>query len=197
MTYLTHPISRWIRLGLLAMSLCVTLAFADDHDRVNELLRDGKLPEALASADKYLASNPRDARMRFLKALIQQEAGRHSEAIASYTRLVEDYPELPEPYNNLAVLYLAQGQSEKAREALELAKRNSRTYAITYEKLGDVYAHLASQSFSYLLQLDNGDTLLAPKPVLIRQLIAGPLQPATAASARPIRRPAPAASRAK
>jgi tetratricopeptide (TPR) repeat protein len=38
-----------------------------------------------------------------------------------FTKLTDDYPELPEPYNNLAVLYAAAGQYDKARAALEMA----------------------------------------------------------------------------
>ena len=38
-----------------------------------------------------------------------------------FEQLTEDFPELPEPYNNLAVLYAADGQLDRARAALELA----------------------------------------------------------------------------
>jgi tetratricopeptide (TPR) repeat protein len=172
----THGIARCIRLGLLAATLAATVAVADDYAPVNELLRDGRLPQAQARAEKYLARNPRDARMSFLKGLIQQEAGKTRDAIATYQRLIEDHPGLPEPYNNLAVLYMQQGRSEQARAALEMAKRTSRTQALNYENLGHVYAHLASQSYAHVLQLDSGNTALAPAPVLIRQLITSPPQ---------------------
>ncbi len=57
-----------------------------------------------------------------------------------FTKLSEDYPELPEPYNNLAVLYAQQKQYDKARTALEMAIRTHPSYAIAYENLGDIYA---------------------------------------------------------
>ena len=160
-----------IRLIAVIASLCSLPAFADDYDPVNQLLRDGQLQQAMVKADAYLAQNPRDPQMRFLKALIQQDGGQRDAAIASYVALTQDYPELPEPYNNVAVLYAARGDFEKARDALEMATRNSRSYATAHENLGDVYARLAEKSYRQALQIDAGNTTLAPKLTLIRQLI--------------------------
>ena len=114
--------------------------------------------EALAKADQYLAGKPRDPQMRFLKGVVLTESGRTGDAIATFTKLTEDYPELPEPYNNLAVLYAGQSQFDKARAALEMAIRTNPSYATAHENLGDVYAKLASQAYSKALQLDAGNT---------------------------------------
>ena len=127
---------------------CRRRAFADDYADVNRLLRSGKLAEGLAKADQYLAAKPRDPQMRFLKGVIQTEAGRKAEAIETFTALTQDYPELPEPYNNLAVLYAGQSEFDKARAALELAIRTNPTYATAHENLGDMYAQLASQAYA-------------------------------------------------
>lgn len=167
-------ISQCIRLIALAASFFCASVFADDYEPVNQLLRGGQLQQAMARADAYLAKNPRDPQMRFLKALIQQDGGQRDAAIASYVALTQDYPELPEPYNNVAVLYASRGDFEKARDALEMATRNSRSYATAHENLGDVYARLAEQSYRQALQLDAGNTALAPKLTLIRQLINSP-----------------------
>lgn len=170
----TCSIGHFSHVVLLVLSLFAPCAFADEYATVNGLLRDGRLSEALASADQYLVKNPRDPQMRFLRGLIQQDAGDRDAAIASYTSLIQDYPELPEPYNNVAVLYAGQGQFTKARDALEMATRNSRSYAIAHENLGDVYARLANEAYSQAVQLDAGNTALAPKLALIRQLINTP-----------------------
>lgn len=156
------------------LALASSQARADDYAPVNQLLRDGQLSEAMTKANQYLATNPRDPQMRFLKGLIQQDGGQREAAIATYEALVQDYPELPEPYNNVAVLYVSQGRFEKAREALEMATRNSRSYAIAHENLGDVYARLASEAYGQAVQLDAGNTTAAPKLALIRQLINSP-----------------------
>jgi tetratricopeptide (TPR) repeat protein len=66
--------------------------------------------------------------------LILTEQGNSKEAIEIFTKLTQDYPELPEPYNNLAVIYASQGQYDKARAALEQSIRTHPSYATAYEK---------------------------------------------------------------
>ena len=150
----------------------MALAHADDYGDVNQLLRSGKVAEALNKADTYLAAKPRDPQMRFLKGVIQGETGKTGEAIETLFKITEDYPELAEPYNNLAALYAGQSQFDKARAALEMAIRINPNYAIAHENLGDVHARLAGQSYSRALQLDAGNTALPPKLALINQLLA-------------------------
>jgi tetratricopeptide (TPR) repeat protein len=126
-------------------------------DALRATLRRGLLPLALCAllaAMSACADEPRDPQARFLKAVILTEQGSSREAIDIFTRLTQDFPELPEPYNNLAVIYAAQGQYEKARAALEQSIRTQPGYATAYENLGDVYAKLASQAYDKALQLD-------------------------------------------
>ena len=156
----------------MVMVLSATAVYADEYADVNILLRAGKLAEALTKADQYLAGKPRDPQMRFIKGVIQTEAGKPADAIATFTQITQDYPELPEPYNNLAVLYAGQSQFDKARAALEMAIRTNPSYATAHENLGDVYAKLASQAYSKALQLDGGNTGVQPKLALIRTLFA-------------------------
>ena len=162
-------------LVVLAAALCLPLAArADDYADANQLMRSGKLTEALAKADQYLTAKPRDPQMAFLKGVVLGEAGRAADAITTFTKLTEDYPELPEPYNNLAVLYAGRGEFDKARAALEAAVRADPGYTIAYENLGDVYARLASQAWARSLQLDARNTSVPAKLALVRQLFAKP-----------------------
>ncbi|HSS28199.1 MAG TPA: tetratricopeptide repeat protein [Usitatibacter sp.] len=94
---------------------------ADDLKDAQKLYQAGKLQPALDKVDVYLKGNPRDPQGRFLKGLVLTEQKRVNDAIAVFTGLTEDFPELPEPYNNLAVLYASQGNYDKAKSALELA----------------------------------------------------------------------------
>jgi ketosteroid isomerase-like protein len=190
MTHASHALPKTLRLLALAAALMGSTAWADDYGDVNQLLRAGKHSEALAKADQYLAAKPRDPQMRFLKGVIQTEAGKPADAISTFNKLTEDYPELPEPYNNLAVLYAGQSQFDKARAALEMAIRTNPSYATAHENLGDVYAKLASQAYSKALQLDAGNTGVQPKLALIRELFA-PSGKTVQAQARPLA-PAPA-----
>jgi tetratricopeptide (TPR) repeat protein len=164
---------------------------ADDAADVNQLLRAGRHAEALARADQALAGKPRDPQMRFLKGVVQTEAGRTADAIATFTQLTQEFPELPEPYNNLAVLYAGEAQFDKARAALEMAIRVNPAYAIAHENLGDVYARLASQAYGRALQLDAVNTAVPPKLALLRELFTTSGAGRTGAGA-PASAPAPA-----
>lgn len=167
-------------------------AIADNLPEVQRLIKQAQYPQALEKVDAYLGSRPKDAQGRFLKGLIFTEMNRPADAIAVFTKLTEDYPELPEPYNNLAVLYAQQKQYDKARTALEMAIRTHPSYAIAYENLGDVYAKLASQAYDKALQLDNSNAIAQNKLALIRDLITtnrGNVKPV--ASSPPAPAPAP------
>lgn len=180
--------TRPLRLLTLAAALLgLSPAWADDYADVAQLLRAGKTSEALSKADQFLSSKPRDPQMRFLRGVILSETGKTSEAITSFARLTEDYPELPEPYNNLAVLYAGQNQFDKARAALESAIRTNPSYATAHENLGDIYARLASQAYNRALQLDTSNATVPPKLGLIRELFSP-----TRATQRPVVAAAPA-----
>ena len=188
-----------MRVLVLAATVSVTAAYADEYADVNVLIRAGKLTEALTKAEQYLAGKPRDPQMRFIKGVIQTEAAKPTDAIITFTQITQDYPELPEPYNNLAVLYAGQSQYDKARAALEMAIRTNPSYATAHENLGDVYAKLASQAYSKALQLDGANTGVQPKLALIRTLFAPDARgqkPAATAPAAPVaatKAPTPAA----
>jgi Flp pilus assembly protein TadD/ketosteroid isomerase-like protein len=147
-------------------------ALADEYAEVNSLLSAGRTSEALSKTDQLLASRPRDPQLRFLRGVILAESGRSAEAVNVFVKLTEDYPELPEPYNNLAVLYANQNQFDKSRVTLEMAIRTNPSYATAHENLGDIYARLASQAYSRALQLDSGNAAIQPKLALIRELFS-------------------------
>lgn len=167
----------------MALAALPALAQGDEAAEVNRLLRAGQYSEALNKADQALAAKPKDPQLRFLKGVIQTESGKTSDAMVTFTKLTEDFPELPEPYNNLAVLYANLSQFDKARAALEMAIRTNPSYATAHENLGDVYAKLASQAYSKALQLDAGNTAVPPKLNLIRNLFNGPAGGSRPASA--------------
>ena len=131
-----------------------TSASTDELAEARRLMKQGQSAAALEHIDAYLASKPKDPQGPFLKGLILLEMGNRNEALVVFTKLNEDYPELPEPYNNLAVLYAQQKQYEKARVTLEMAIRADPSYALARENLGDVYSRLASQAYDQALQLD-------------------------------------------
>ncbi len=159
----------WLGAVVLAFLLPFS-AHADDYTDVSDLVGARQYEQALTKADRYLSNKPRDPQMRFLRGVILSESGRSEEAITVFTKITEDFPELPEPYNNLAVLHADRNQLDKARAALEMALRVNPSYATAYENLGDIYARLASQAYSKSLQLDPSKTTLRPKLALIQSL---------------------------
>lgn len=178
-----HPLhlSRWAVACALAFG--VSLSVADDLSDIQHLIKSGQAAEAIKRIDPLLAAKPKDAQLRFLKGVSLAEQNKSAEAIPVFVKLTEDFPELPEPYNNLAVLYAGQGQYDKARTALEMSIRTNPSYATAYENLGDVYAKLASQAYAKALQVDSANPAVAPKLALLRDLF-GP-RPATPATAAP------------
>ena len=155
----------------LSLALIAVPALADDAADASKFLRAGQYNEAMQKVDAVLAQKPKDAQMRFLKGLILTEQNKTTEAISVFSKLTDDHPELPEPYNNLAVLYASTGQYDKARAALEMAIRTNPTYGTAHENLGDVYAKLASQAYDKALQLDSGNAGAKLKLTMVRNLI--------------------------
>lgn len=191
-----------VALGIAVVASNPQMGFADEANEVSRLIQQSNFDQALARADAFLASRPKDPQMRFLKGLILTEKGQLNDAIVVFTKLTEDFPELPEPYNNLAVLYAGRGEYEKARESLEMAIRTHPSYATAYENLGDVYAKLASQSYDKALQLDGRNTTAKTKLSLVRDLIGGKTTAVAAApapavvAAAPAKAPTPAPTQA-
>ena len=150
---------------LLGATLALTSAWAvaDEYTEVQKLQQGGQTAAALARADKYIVANPRDPQMRFIKSGLLSTDGKKAEAEELLTTLTRDYPELPEPWNNLAVLYASQGQLDKAEQALASALRINPAYATALENLGDVRVRQAAEAYRRARQLDARNARLAPK----------------------------------
>ena len=154
--------------GLL---LPATAALADEYAEVQRLQRSGQTTEALARADKYIAANPRDPQMRFVKAGVLSAANKTAEAEELLVQLTRDYPELPEPWNNLAVLHASRGQLDKAQEALQAALRSNPAYATALENLGDVRLRRAQQAYARSREAGNKAARVEHKMQTLRELL--------------------------
>ena len=172
------------RIPLLALGAALLLVSqmqagfaANSYEDASKLFKQGNYAGALEKVETVITANPRDARARFLKGLILTEQSKPADAIKVFTSLTDDYPELPEPYNNLAVLYASQGQYDKARKSLEMAIRTHPSYAIAHENLGDVYAKMASEAYDKALQLDRSNAAAQTKLAMIKDLFSGSVVP--------------------
>src|SRR5438309_5031742 len=187
---------------LFALAISALSVRADELQDIDRLLKQSQHAQALERVNQYLSQRPKDAKGRFIKGLILVEQNKVAEAIEVFSALSRDYPEVPEPYNNLAVLYAAQGQYEKARQQLEMSIRTHPSYATAYENLGDVYTKLASQAYDKALQFDSSKSAAKNKLSLIRDLMSSNRAPrassaSSGTSPEPVQPPAARATPAK
>jgi Flp pilus assembly protein TadD len=155
------------------------------------MIREGQYATALAKIDDVLSSDAKNPQARFLKGVVQSDQNETDEAIATFQGLTEDYPELPEPYNNLAVIWAQRGEYEKARTALETALLSRPDYGIAHENLGDIYARLAGLEYDRAIALDKGNKSAEAKLRLVRELYA--VAPSSTAPKAPVPVPKPPA----
>lgn len=130
--------------------------------------RRGDAQGALQRLEQALVAEPGQAPLRFLQAVLTADRGRSTEAGVLFERMIEDFPDLPEPYNNLAVLRAGAGQLDSARHLLETALRLDPGYRAAQENLGDLYLRLAVRAYGVAAQ--PASPSLGVEPALQRKL---------------------------
>jgi tetratricopeptide (TPR) repeat protein len=179
-TAVTTPFS----LGSICLAAALLMssgpAWSDEVSEVQAILASGKSAEGLKKVDQLLLAKPNDPRLRLQRGIALSMLNRPAEAIGVFQKLIESHPELPGPYNNLAVLYGNQGDYEKARQALELAIRTNPTYATAFQNLGDVYARLAGQAYKKALALDKSDGSVPLKLAVVQNVFEASVDPRAA-----------------
>jgi Flp pilus assembly protein TadD len=140
---------------------------------IDRLARELRLDEALRRLDALLERSPRNVQARFLRAVLLGEAARSDEAAAAFEAMTQEFPELPEPYNNLAVIHAAAGRYEVARALLLRAIDVAPNYVTARENLGDLYLAMAADVYARALALDPGNAALERKLKLAREAAAG------------------------
>lgn len=141
------------------------------YDGAIEAYRAGKQDEALALTEKALESDARNAQLRFLRGVILTEKGRTDEAIEIFQSMIRDFPELPEPYNNVAVIHAGRGDWDMARQTLEQSVQAVPSYALAHENLGDIHLQLAVQAYAQAGKVDPKNESARSKLGLARELI--------------------------
>lgn len=178
----------WLRpMSVAAVMSASLLSHGGTHaspaavDEVQQLMEKGQLSAAAQRVQAQLKKDSSDVQLRFLQAVIAAEQKKYDQAIRLFTALTQDHPTLPEPYNNLAVIYAIQGEDRKAAQVLEQAIRTNPSYATAHQNLGDVYARIANEAYAKALQLDNAQKAEKPKLTLISRIAT----PAATASTLP------------
>ncbi len=139
-------------------------------EQARRLYAEGQRDAAMKVVDSALQTSPRDAALRFTRAVMLADAGRIDEALQSFTELTQEFPELPEPHNNLATLHAARGELDQARAALDNAVRALPSYALAWENLGDVYLRMAERAWARAASLEAASAAQS-KLKLARELI--------------------------
>ncbi len=169
---LSRAARAWLGAALLACGLGLAgAALADEYAEVQRLHAAGQTSAALARADQHIAAKPRDPQMRFIKANLLSADGRAPEAEQVLLQLTRDYPELAEPWNNLAVLHAGQGRLDQAEQDLQAALRIQPDYATALENLGDVRLRQALRAYERARQLDAANPRLAPRIESLRRTL--------------------------
>ena len=158
--------------GLAEPVQVIRPALSVPYDGAIAAYRAGRTDEALAIAERALGTEPRNPQLRFLRGVILAERGRLDDAIAVFRAMNEDFPELPEPSNNLAVIHARQGDWDAAQQAIERSIRAVPTYALAHENLGDIHLQLAARAFEQAGRLDPRNESARTKLALARELIA-------------------------
>nr|VFK42584.1 MAG: Tetratricopeptide repeat-containing protein [Candidatus Kentron sp. SD]VFK48382.1 MAG: Tetratricopeptide repeat-containing protein [Candidatus Kentron sp. SD] len=180
---MTMSVFRNLIIGLCVFTLMGSVVNAidniDDLQSIRELAEAKDYDVAMKQLDAYLEKNPQDPQGRFLKGILFSDQKAFDEAIEVFVSLTEDYPELPEPYNNLAVLYAGRGKYLKARDALLVAIKTHPSYATAHENLGDIYAMMATEAYKKALSLSEGNESAKTKLDMIRDLFPKQIVDAT------------------
>ena len=156
----------------------VPLTPSEVTTRIEGLIRADRLPEALAEVEKRLvveanrATPGTDVQLMFMQARLFTEMNRLPEAEAIYQRMTMRFPELPEPWNNLAALYVRRDELDQARRALEQAIMINPKYAVAQANLGDVQMSLALRAYQRAAAA--GVPGLNPKIRSVKTLIESP-----------------------
>ncbi|KXV03768.1 hypothetical protein CR51_15950 [Caballeronia megalochromosomata] len=172
--------TRTIAIATLGFAACVGMSGAalaqtspatrDDTPQIDSAIASKNWNAALTQLDARIASNPRDVQAKFKRATVLARLNRDDEAIAAFTELTQAYPELPEPYNNLAALYAKKGRYEEARAALETAVKANPGYALAYDNLGDLYLRLARESYKRAQTLGSKSPLTSQRIAAIQNI---------------------------
>lgn len=123
--------------GALALACAAALAAAADTDA----------EAALQKARQAALADPGNPAPRFALGVLLIDRQADAEAMALFVGLTQQFPSLPEPYNNIALLHARAGRWDAARAALEAALRNDPGHRVARENLGDVHLQLALQAW--------------------------------------------------
>ena len=164
-----------IRVGIATLILScgiVGTATAATNDPYTAIIADqenGRYQQALSQISTLLANNADDAQALLLKGNVSKLMGNTTEAASIFKQLINQYPTMPEAYNNLAVLYADKGQTALAIETLQQVFATSDSYATAYKNLRELYNQMASSAYREALDIDKNTKQKAGQYALLNK----------------------------
>ncbi len=161
---------------LLTIMACFFLlsslpSFAQNKiEEIKLLLKNGDYSHAEILINNFNGDNLNDPELLFYKGINETNLGKKNQAIDTFRDLTERFPELPEPFNNLAVLYAEKAQYRLAKEILEQAIKTNPSYLTAHINLGDIYTKMASEAYNKALEIDKSNNIAITKLSMITQL---------------------------
>lgn len=158
---------------------------ADELKQAKALQASGNHQGAFDQVNSYLGNNPKDPNAWLIYGVSLMNQNKLAEATDIFTKLIQLYPDAPEPYNNLAAVHARQGDNEKAVEVLLEAFETHPSYAQVQQNLKSVYAALATQAYNRALDLDDTQAPARAKLAVLDQVYAAQPIPQPAATITP------------
>jgi Flp pilus assembly protein TadD len=159
-----------------ALPLAIILsgaAQAADLDVAQRQWLAGQRQQAVATVEKALSANPNELKLRFALGVMRMELGELDQANKLFTALTQDFPDIAEPYNNLAVIQAARGELTQAQNNLEQALALQPAHAQALENLGDVLLRQAARAFQSAQQAQTAPSAaLTLKHKLTQELLS-------------------------
>ncbi len=136
---------------LAATALSPGVARANALAEARALSFQGDPAAALRRVEAAVAADPSDVQLRFLRGVLLIDLHRDAEALAHFELMSLEFPELPDPFNNLALLHARALRLDEARQALETALRNDPGHRTARANLAQVYLMLAARTLESLV----------------------------------------------
>ena len=159
-----------VLMGSIFLLASFTTFGKSNLEQIKILLKNGNYSRAEILVNKSIEDNLNNPELLFYKGIIETNIGKNNQAIDTFRNLTEKFPELPEPFNNLAVLYAEKGQFILAKEILEQAIKTNPSYLTAHINLGDIFTKMASEAYNNALEIDESNNIAITKLSMITQL---------------------------
>ncbi|MCK4710493.1 MAG: tetratricopeptide repeat protein [Gammaproteobacteria bacterium] len=153
-------------LRLSVVLLACLLSSSVQSNTIQQLeaeLKKNRYSQAAKIGLAMLRQQPKDIQAQFLTAVAFQQNRQPEIAQRYYLQIINSNPELPEPRNNLAMIYMDKGQYDEAINLLITSLKTHPAYATVWQNLNLLYQGLASEAYRKALSKENNSRSVMDK----------------------------------